>query len=186
MIYRVVQGLVFCLVVLFYSSCSKREEKADAQNATVGAATGMDLLQVEAIDERGFRQLVTQRKGKALFLNLWATWCKPCEEEFPDIVRLSNELPPTVIDFVAISLDYPDEVESKILPFLREKKITFKVYVADVKDQESFINTVNSVWSGALPATIVYDETGRRKAFLVGQQDYETFKKEIGKVRSSS
>jgi thiol-disulfide isomerase/thioredoxin len=183
---QMLRVFLLCSSVLFILSCSRKEQKADAQRAVLSAATGMDQIQVETIDERGFRQLVTQRNGKALFVSLWATWCEPCKEEFPDIVRLSNEVPPSEIDFVAISLDDPDEVESKVIPFLRENKITLKVYVADVKDQESFINTVNSVWSGALPATILYDGKGRRKSFLVGQQDYETFKKEIGKLRQSS
>lgn len=182
----VLQSLAVCCLFVVLTSCGKREQKLDPQSAAVSAATGMDQILVEAIDEKGFRQLVTERKGKALFVNLWATWCKPCEEEFPDIVKLSNELAGPNIEFVAISLDYPDEVDSKIIPFLRENKISFKVYVADVKDQESFINTVNSVWSGALPATAVYDNSGRRKSFLVGQQDYTAFKKEIGKLRQSS
>ncbi len=183
---KVCRVLLLLLFLLTVASCTRKEQKVDAQRETLSAATGMDQIQVEAIDERGFRQLVTQRNGKALFVNLWATWCEPCKEEFPDILKLSNEVPPSEFDFVAISLDYPDEVESKVIPFLRENKITLKVYIADVKDQESFINTVNSVWSGALPATILYDGKGRRRSFLVGQQDYETLKKEVGKVRQTS
>ena len=184
--FKLFRMLLFCSAIAFVVSCARKEQKADAQREALSAATGLDQMQIEAIDERGFRQLVMQRNGKALFVNLWATWCEPCKEEFPDIVKLSNEVAPSEMDFVAISLDYPDEVDSKIIPFLRENKITLKVYVADVKDQESFINTVNSVWSGALPATVLYDEKGRRRSFLVGQQDYETLKKEIGKLRQTS
>jgi thiol-disulfide isomerase/thioredoxin len=138
---------------------------------------------VEAIDERRLRALVRERKGRILLLNIWATWCVPCVEEFPDLVKLSKLYDPKRVEVVGISADFPDEVSSKILPFLRRQKVPFKNYVADFKDQGDFINAVNRSWSGALPATFIYDLNGRERFSLVGKGTFEQFKREIDKVR---
>ncbi len=127
-----------------------------------------------------------KEKVRRFFLNVWATWCKPCEEEFPDIVRLANELSGNEVEFVGISVDYPDEVETNILPFLREQKVPFKIYVADQKDQEDFINALNPQWNGGIPLTLIYDATGKQQAMFVGLQSYETFKKAVMKLQRTS
>ena len=177
---------VILVVASFLLACSKDENREDASKATVNSATGFEVQPVEVIDPSGVKELVAQRNGKILFLNLWATWCQPCVEEFPEIVKLANEYTGSEIEFVAISFDYPDEVESKILPFLRDKKVPFKVLVADSDDAEAMINAINPNWNGALPATLVYDVSGKRQSFLVGQRSYEDLKKEISKTRQPS
>src|SRR3989339_988306 len=74
-----------------------------------------EKIKVETIDKAKLSKLIKDRKGKILFLNLWATWCVPCREEFPSIVKLASELKD--VEFVGISIDFLDEVDSKIIPF---------------------------------------------------------------------
>ena len=138
---------------------------------------------VEPIDEADFQQLVQQRNGKILFLNVWATWCLPCREEFPDLVKLAEKYRDTDVEIVGISADYPDEIESKILPFLREQQAGFKNYVRNFADDEVFINTINTKWSGALPITVIYDREGRQRDFHLGEADFATFQKMIESIR---
>jgi thiol-disulfide isomerase/thioredoxin len=140
---------------------------------------------VEPIDVHGIEHLLHVRSGKALFLNVWATWCQPCVEEFPDLVTLYNEYRNAGIDIVAISVDYPNETESKILPFLANRNVPFTVYVASVKKDEDFINAVDSSWSGAVPATFILDAHGRQRAFVFGQKTFAFFKAEIDSVLGS-
>jgi thiol-disulfide isomerase/thioredoxin len=140
-------------------------------------------LSVEPIDKAGLKKLIGERKGKILLLNIWATWCAPCVAEFPDLVKLSQISDTTATEVVAISADYPDEVDSKIIPFLKKLKVPFRVYVAQFAHQEDFINTVNRSWSGALPATLVYDSHGKERSFHVGQQSFDDFKHEVDKIK---
>ncbi len=149
------------------------------------AQSKQTVRSVEPIDEKGLDRLLHNRKEKILFLNVWATWCQPCVEEFPDLVNLSNEYRNAAVDIVAISVDYPDEVESKILPFLTSQNVPFTVYVANVKKDEDFINALNPSWSGAVPATFIFDATGKQRAFMFGQKNYKTFKAEIDTVLGS-
>ena len=140
---------------------------------------------VEPIDVKGIKHLVHIRNGKILFLNVWATWCQPCIEEFPDIVKLYNDYRNAGVDIAAISVDYPDEVDSKILPFLVSQHVPFKVYVANIKKDEDFINQLNPSWSGAVPATFIFDENGKQRVFMFGQKTLKVFKAEIDSALGS-
>lgn len=134
---------------------------------------------VKPINEQGLRQLIHERAGRILLLNFWATWCKPCIEEFPELIRLQQTYRDSSVDIIAISVDYPDEVASKILPFLDSLGVSFTVFVADIPKPDDLIITLNPTWSGAVPATFVFDRNGQRRAFLLGEKSYEIFRGEV-------
>ncbi|HXM77534.1 MAG TPA: TlpA disulfide reductase family protein, partial [Thermoanaerobaculia bacterium] len=46
------------------------------------------------LDSAGLRELLAAQKGRVVLVNFWATWCVPCREEFPDLVRLQRDLAP--------------------------------------------------------------------------------------------
>jgi thiol-disulfide isomerase/thioredoxin len=152
---------------------------------TLPAQNKNTLPSVEPIDVKGIEHLVHARNGKILFLNVWATWCRPCVEEFPDLVKLYNDYQNAGVDIAAISVDYPDEVDSKILPFLVSQHVPFKVYVANIKKDEDLINELNPSWSGAVPATFIFDASGKQRAFMFGQKTLRIFKAEIDTVLGS-
>jgi thiol-disulfide isomerase/thioredoxin len=53
---------------------------------------------------------------KPLLVNFWATWCDPCREEFPDLVKLDAEYKGK-IDFITISLDELSEIDRDVPSF---------------------------------------------------------------------
>jgi thiol-disulfide isomerase/thioredoxin len=175
-------GLILSMVfvVIACRGTNDRNGRTDEGKAR-GVSTA--VFSVEPIDATGLTKLIAERNGKVLLMNIWATWCAPCVAEFPDLVKLSQTYDTTGVEVVAISADYPDEVDTKIIPFLRKMNVPFRVFVAQFKHQEDFINAVNRSWSGALPATLVYDSHGKEHWFHVGQQSYEDFKNQIDKVK---
>jgi thiol-disulfide isomerase/thioredoxin len=142
-----------------------------------------NVLTVEPLDESGLKKLVAERRGRILLLNIWATWCAPCVAEFPDLAKISQSYDTTAVEVVAISADFQDEVDSKIIPFLRSRNVPFRVFVAQFLHQEDFINAVNRSWSGALPASLIYDARGKERLFHVGQQSFDDFKREIDNIK---
>lgn len=140
-------------------------------------------IEVKKIGEADLKSILASYKGQVLLVNIWATWCKPCREEFPDLVRLQDFYKGKAVHIIAISADYPDEVNAKILPFLEKFKINFPVYVQDFPRQEDFINYLNREWNGALPATFIYNKENRQQTFFIGKKDFESFQKEIEKTR---
>ena len=87
---------------------------------------------------------------------------------------------------IAISADYPDEIQTKILPFLKQFKLNFPVYVQDFPKPDQFIDTMNSKWNGALPATFIYDKSGQQKNFLIGKRSLKEFKQLIDETLESN
>lgn len=135
---------------------------------------------VETIDKKKLLSLISDRSNRPLLLNIWATWCKPCVEEFPDIIRIFQQH--KEIEVVAISADYPDEIEDKILPFLKRMNVPFKVYVADFADQDDFFSMFDKRWGGEIPATFIYDRNGKQRQFLRGKHSFAEFNKAIEEV----
>lgn len=141
------------------------------------AQSNKNKIIVEKIDKQKLEKIINQRNGKILFLNLWATWCVPCREEFPTINKLVDEY--HNIDFIGISIDYPDEVESKIIPFLKSQNAKFVSFVNGFEKDEDLINFLDKDWNGALPATFIFNIKGEKISFLEGKKSYNEFKKEI-------
>ncbi len=161
----------FLLILFFIGITANADEKSKQNNKIV----------VESIDKDKLVKLIKERKGKPLFLNLWATWCIPCREEFPSINKLSEEFKD--VEFIGISVDFPEEVDSKIIPFLKSQNAKFISYVNGFEGDEELINSIDKNWNGALPATIIFDKNGKKVAFLEGKKSYEEFKKEIEKAK---
>lgn len=145
--------------------------------------TCSDHTEIATIDESGFDKLIRQRDGQILLVNVWATWCVPCRDEFPDLVRIAKHYKNQNVEVVGISADFPDEIESKIKPFLKSQNAAFTNYVKNFKDDGDFINSVNPEWSGALPATFIYDTNGVLQESHFGQTDYEGFQNLIELVQ---
>jgi thiol-disulfide isomerase/thioredoxin len=133
---------------------------------------------VEVITVDKLKELIRNRSGKPLLINVWATWCAPCREEFPDLVKLANQYEDK-IDVVGISVDFPEEIDSKIIPFLKKQNATFTNYVIRLIEPEDFINLLNKDWSGAVPATFIYNEKGIQIKSLIGKRTFEELEKVI-------
>jgi len=119
--------------------------------------------EVRAIDLDGLKKLL-QRDGKdarPLLLNFWATWCDPCREEFPDLVKLNSDYQNKGLNFIAVSLDDITDINSEVPKFLTQMKATMPVVLLNVKDPEPAIKVVDPTWDGQLPATFLYDKDGK-------------------------
>jgi thiol-disulfide isomerase/thioredoxin len=175
--------IAILLAVFIGTSCRGTNDKG-AQAERVQAASAVKVgLSVEPIDQAGLKRLIGERNGKILLLNIWATWCAPCIAEFPDLKKISQIYDTAAVEVVAISADYSDEVDTKIIPFLKKTNVSFRVYVAQFEHQEDFINAVNRSWSGALPVSLIYDSHGKERFFHVGQQSFDDVRREVEKVK---
>lgn len=136
---------------------------------------------IDLIDSKVFNEILEDNEGKVIVVNVWATWCVPCVEEMPDLVKLSDSYESGNVKVIGISIDYPEEIQSKILPFIKKNKINFPVYVNNFKNDEALINFLNKDWSGAIPVTFVYDKTGVQKEILLGKHSFDNFKSAVEK-----
>ncbi|HKR61059.1 MAG TPA: TlpA disulfide reductase family protein [Pyrinomonadaceae bacterium] len=126
------------------------------------AAPVVARISISAIDADGLAAVLKRHASerKPLLVNFWATWCDPCREEFPDLVKIDKQYRPRGLDFTAVSLDDHAELKTSVPRFLREMGVTVPTYLLNVSDPEIAINRMDPQWSGALPATFLYDGEG--------------------------
>jgi thiol-disulfide isomerase/thioredoxin len=118
--------------------------------------------------------------AKAVVLNVWATWCDPCREEFPDLVRLGHEYAWRGVRMVLVSSDFDSE-KPAVTKFLAAQGVDFATYIKSGSDM-TFINGLNPRWTGALPATFVYDGQGRLRDFWEGKASYAKMEEHLRRV----
>jgi thiol-disulfide isomerase/thioredoxin len=138
------------LSVVFSISCSGNTDKERKP---------MEVIEVSANDVTQIVDSYVDKK--AVILNVWATWCIPCIEEFPYIVEVRNEFKED-LEVIFISADFP-EAKDRVLEFLGNNQVYWQTYLKNDRD-EPFIDAVWTEWTGALPATIVYNTEGKRVA----------------------
>ena len=131
---------------------------------------------VRVIGMAGVREFISRHRGDVLVINVWATWCAPCVEEIPDLARPSRE---DHVRVIGISIDDPEDIPSKVVPFLARHAVPYPVFVKAGGNDEDFINALNGDWTGAVPATFVYDGTGTQRKMLLGKQTYASLHRAV-------
>jgi len=169
---RTVPPLLFA--ALLVASCgptARTDQAAPARDTTAVAAAagdtsgaGLTLLPIEA---NGVLAIVRDGRAKATVVNVWASWCAPCRDEFPELREAVQARAADGVRLVLVSADF-DEQLPDARKFLATSGVHDTTYLKHDADQR-FIDTLNPAWSGSIPATFVYDAAGRRVAFREGR-----------------
>ena len=123
----------------------------------------------------GVLEEVKKPGADAVVVNVWATWCTPCREEFPDLLHVARELAPKGLRLVLVSVDFPGN-EYATQGFLTKQGVDFPTFIRTGKD-ETFVDELERQWSGAIPATFIYDANGKLVRFWEGKASYPVLKK---------
>ncbi|MEH6537653.1 MAG: redoxin domain-containing protein [Psychroserpens sp.] len=102
--------------------------------------------------------LASKDNNKTYVVNFWATWCAPCVKELPYFEQLNANYSNKKVEVILVSLDFPKHIETKLKPFLKKKGLQSEVLLLDDVDSNAWIPKVNKDWSGAIPATIIYNK----------------------------
>lgn len=114
-------------------------------------------------------------KGKVILFNFWATWCKPCVEEFPDLMDINKKYKNSDFKLVFVTLDFGDALKKNTKEFLRKNKVDFTTYYNAFEKDDELINYMNKDWDGAIPGTFIFDKTGTLKKTFIGKKKFEDF-----------
>jgi thiol-disulfide isomerase/thioredoxin len=135
------------------------------------APAGPGSARLVPADAAGVLAAVRGAKARAVVVNVWATWCGPCREEFPEILRLGRDLKVRGAALVLVSGDFEDGRDDAV-KFLTEHGVDFTTYLKTGSDQ-AFIDGLAPAWSGTLPATMVFDGTGHLRHLREGKVTYQ-------------
>jgi thiol-disulfide isomerase/thioredoxin len=147
-----------CLAALAFAACSP------AQREQAPSVTPTNP-QVTVVDVKRLSGLLAESRGRPVVLNFWATWCPPCVKEMPELARFYAEASARVA-FVSVSVDHPDTVEKRVIPFLKEKRIPFPVYVLEEQSPSAVSEGLGLDWQAdAVPATFLLDKNGKVRQY---------------------
>lgn len=94
-------------------------------------------------------------------VNFWATWCSPCVKEIGYFEELHRQSKFENVKVILVSLDFPNQIDRRVIPFLKEKEISADVLLMTDLDYNSWIDQIDPGWSGAIPATLIYNKSKR-------------------------
>ena len=120
--------------------------------------------------------------GNVLVFNMWAYWCAPCKEEFPELVKLYNNYKDKGVKLIFVSLDFPETFETQTIPFLKEQGVDFTTYYNNFEKDEQLINYMDINWEGGLPGTFMYNKDGKLSVTMVGARTYDVFEESVQKL----
>ncbi|HVG30710.1 MAG TPA: redoxin domain-containing protein [Pyrinomonadaceae bacterium] len=165
---------------------NRRRAGSTARASAGRFAKGAASPKVTEIDLEGLKKLLRRdadpSKAKPLLVNFWATWCDPCRDEFPDLVRIDAEYRDRGLDFALVSGDDISEIKAGVPKFLRRMKAGMPAYLLNVPDMEPAINEVDAAWGGDLPATFLFDREGKIVYKHFGRIDPQEVRAEIDKA----
>jgi thiol-disulfide isomerase/thioredoxin len=115
---------------------------------------------IENIDTSGIKELIRNKSDKLRLINVWASWCGPCVQEFPDFVILDRIYRSRQFEFISINADKLDRKEN-VLKLLQKNQASNKNYIFSSDNNSALVEAVDSQWSGALPYTLLVEQGGK-------------------------
>lgn len=150
--------LIFLLMIISIS-CSETKEKA----------TSIATVNFEQLSPRLY-----ENNDTLYIINFWASWCNPCIKEIPVFEKINAEYENEKVKMIMVSLDFPNQKETKLIPFIAEQKMTAEVVLLFDTNVNSWINKVSADWTGSIPATLIYKNDFR--CFREGGYSYDELK----------
>jgi cytochrome c biogenesis protein CcmG/thiol:disulfide interchange protein DsbE len=146
-------GLAFCAVWL---------QSSKYEPLTVGKVA--PEFSLPALDESKTVRL-SDFRGKVVFLNFWATWCKPCKEEMPSMEVLYKNFEKDGFVVLAVSIDRVT-TKKDIPPFVKSLGLSFPILV------DSWGQTDKRYKLMGVPETYIIDQEGVLREKVIGPRDW--------------
>ena len=110
---------------------------------------------IEIVDFEGFYSKIDLTSDKTYVINFWATWCAPCVKELPYFEKVNKEFKDKNVEVILLSLDFPSQIETKLIPYVKRNKIKSKVILLDDSKMNTWVPRVFEQWDGGIPATLI-------------------------------
>jgi cytochrome c biogenesis protein CcmG/thiol:disulfide interchange protein DsbE len=121
---------------------------------------------------------LADHRGQVVLVNYWATWCGPCQEELPGLMRVAREAGPKGLAVVGVSLDSGPDTRSTVQQFVAANRVPYPVAFPD------------ATWTGhagvTIPTTVLLDRRGRIVKTYVGAVDHDDFARDVAALLAES
>lgn len=143
-IYRIFFSVLFLTLPFFLFSQNKKNEN-----------------EIRVMNFEQLQPLLHLENDTIYVVNFWATWCAPCIKEIPYFEKLGQKYRDNKVRVLMVSLDFPKQLESRVIPFIEKRKMENEVILLDDPRSNHWIPLINKNWTGAIPATLIYGKEFR-------------------------
>lgn len=168
--------LSFIFMLIIIVGC-KTDTKINTENGNTNQINDLEKLSVDTYTYETLEPLLNKSDDKTYVINFWATWCKPCVEELPAFEKLHKQYAGKNVTVILVSLDFPNQIESRLIPFMIKNNLKSTVIAMVDTDQNSWIPKVDESWSGAIPATLIYNKN--KRTFYEQSFTYKQLEQEV-------
>jgi cytochrome c biogenesis protein CcmG/thiol:disulfide interchange protein DsbE len=133
----VANRLFFLFLLLIFYSCSKDKVVQEG-----GVVPDFPLK-----DTKGNTIRLSELKGKVVLIEFWATWCEACREAIPDLIDIYKNNRERDFEFLAVSIDEGPDARERVIQFIKEHGIPYKVAISGISLSERFgVYTIPSIF----------------------------------------
>lgn len=163
---RLAGGYIFMLLFSGFALVILGDSRANAQNIPVIKFTELE-------------RMMKSKTDTTYVFNFWATWCKPCIKELPYFENITSTHSEKKVKVVLVSLDFKRQYETRLLPFVAERKISSTVVLLDDQDYNKWIDKVDPSWQGSIPATLFVNNSSGKRKFYEKEFEEEELNREL-------
>lgn len=157
-------ALLLVLLAVASAGCSKGDERGRATAPATKAVEGALAPDFTARDLTGKEVKLSELRGKVVLVNFWATWCPPCREEIPSMVKLNQAMAGKPFQMLAISID--EGGKGAIEQFFSNSGQTLPAYLDGEQKVAGLYGTTG------VPETFVVDKKGVILKKVIGGMDW--------------
>lgn len=126
--------------------------------------------------------LLIRQSEHPVIVNFWATWCKPCVEELPSLIREMKAHKEDSLQLILVSLDDQETYNGKLKTFIRERNYEGLFLWLDETNADLFCPVIDSSWSGAIPATLLLNKKRNYRKFVEAKLADESIKQLLNEM----
>ncbi len=169
---RIAQSVVVgaALTVLWFTFSPPRP-KVSAPLVQAGDRLSMTGIHLKDLNGQPWR--LEDQLGKVVLVNFWATWCPPCREETPGLIRLARDYDTRGLKIVGIAMD-EGEV-TPVVQFTNHFQIPYPILLPG--KGFALADRVDS-----LPTTFLIDQRGRIAKTYIGAVPEQTFQQDVDRL----
>ena len=143
---------IFLLLIIVFASCNSNEPKQFTEEANLEMLIGLDDSKIT------LREVLQEQKGKKIFIDVWASWCKDCIAGFPKVKELQAEFPDVAFLYLSVDISNPSWKRA-----IEKYNLVGEHYnLPKGMNEGDFVDFVNLNW---ISRYMVIDEKGQIQLF---------------------
>ncbi|QRM89481.1 redoxin domain-containing protein [Lacinutrix sp. WUR7] len=170
---------VLFVAFILLVSCKQENKTQEVSSNLEKQNVSIEKPDLEVYNFNELEKFLNLKDDKTYVVNFWATWCAPCIKELPHFEEIKEAYKSKNVEVLLVSLDFPKQYDKKLIPFIVKNKLKSKVVALNDPDSNAWIPKVSEEWSGAIPATLIYNQD--KRAFYERSFSYEELKTEVDK-----